>query len=237
MGPRRPGSKTASMANPRTHLNLTILPDNTVLATGRSTDIGGVNTAHAVYQAELWSPVTQTWTAMASGRISRTSTTPPHCCCPMAGSRSPAAVSNYFNNFRFAQRRNLLAAYLFKGARPIVTSAPATLAYNSSFFVGTPDAASITSVALIHDGSVTHAFNMDQNYVPLTFTQSSDGLMVTAPANANLAPPATTCSSSSNSTAYRPLRRSCVFPPRTKTRNPRSPERADGDGRRSAPPT
>jgi hypothetical protein len=32
--------QTASMANPRTHLNLTILPDDTVLATGGSTDIG-----------------------------------------------------------------------------------------------------------------------------------------------------------------------------------------------------
>src|SRR5207302_9054707 len=32
--------QTASMANPRTHLNLTILPDGTVLATGGSTDIG-----------------------------------------------------------------------------------------------------------------------------------------------------------------------------------------------------
>src|SRR5262249_6556145 len=56
--------QTASMANARTHLNLTILPDGNVLATGGSTDIGGVNPAHAVYAAELWSPATQTWSTM-----------------------------------------------------------------------------------------------------------------------------------------------------------------------------
>ncbi len=61
--------------------------------------------------------------------------------------------------------------------------------YNSSFFVQTPDAASIASVSLIRNGSVTHAFNMDQRFVPLTFTQGSGGLNVQAPADANLAPP------------------------------------------------
>src|SRR5215472_8679624 len=63
--------QTASMANARTHLNLTILPDDTVLATGGSSDIGGVNPTNAVYAAELWSPVTQTWTTMASMQTPR----------------------------------------------------------------------------------------------------------------------------------------------------------------------
>src|SRR5262249_17327895 len=39
---------TASMANPRTHLNLTVLPDGSVLATGGSRDIGGINPATGV---------------------------------------------------------------------------------------------------------------------------------------------------------------------------------------------
>jgi len=57
--------------------------------------------------------------------------------------------------------------------------------------VATPDAAAITSVSVIRDGSVTHSFNMDQRYVPLSFRAVSGGLMVTAPADANLAPPGT----------------------------------------------
>ena len=79
--------------------------------------------------------------------------------------------------------------YLFKGARPTITSAPSTLAYGSSFFVQTPDAASIASVSLIRNSAVTHSTNMDQRFVPLTFTQGSGGLNVQAPADANLAPP------------------------------------------------
>ena len=59
----------------------------------------------------------------------------------------------------------------------------------TTVFLGTPEAANITSVALIHNGAVTHSFNMDQSYVPLTFSQTSGGLTVQAPANANLATP------------------------------------------------
>jgi hypothetical protein len=79
--------------------------------------------------------------------------------------------------------------YLFKGARPTITSAPTLVDYGTSFFVGTPDGAGIASVALIRPGSSTHAFDEDQRYVPLTFTAAAGGLTLQAPANANLAPP------------------------------------------------
>jgi hypothetical protein len=46
-------------------------------------------------------------------------------------------------------------------------------------------------VTLIRNGAVTHSFNMDQRYVPLTFQQAAGGLTVQAPADANLAPPGT----------------------------------------------
>jgi hypothetical protein len=55
--------------------------------------------------------------------------------------------------------------------------------------VQTPDAANISSVALLRLGSVTHGFNENQRYVPLSFTLSVGSLNVQAPVNANLAPP------------------------------------------------
>jgi hypothetical protein len=180
--------QTASMAYARTHLNLTILPDDTVLATGGSSDIGGVNPSNAVYPAELWSPVTQTWSTMASMQIPRlyhsTALLLPDGRVAVAG-----GGHNFYNSIAYPSSEIYSPPYLFKGARPTITSAPSTLAYGSNFFVGTPDGASIASVALIRNGSVTHSFNMDQTYVPLTFTQTSGGLTVQAPANANLAPP------------------------------------------------
>jgi hypothetical protein len=79
--------------------------------------------------------------------------------------------------------------YLFKGARPTITSAPATVTPGSAFTVNTPDAASITKVSLVRLASVTHTFNTGQRYVPLSFTQGAGSLTVTAPATAALAPP------------------------------------------------
>jgi lipopolysaccharide export system protein LptA len=181
--------QTASMAYPRTHLNLTILPDDTVLATGGSTDIGGVNPANAVYASELWSPVTQTWTTMASEQVPRlyhsTALLLPTGQVVVAG-----GGRNFYNNIAYPNAEIYSPAYLFKGARPTITQAPPTnLGYNQNFFIGTPDAADIVSVALIRNGSDTHAFNTDQSYVPLTFTQTVGGLTVQSPANADLAVP------------------------------------------------
>jgi galactose oxidase len=58
--------------------------------------------------------------------------------------------------------------------------------------VQTPDAVRIGSVSLVRFGSVTHAIDMGQRFVPLGFTigsGSATSLSVTAPANANIAPP------------------------------------------------
>jgi hypothetical protein len=158
--------QTASMANARTHLNLTILPDDTVLATGGSTDIGGVNPANAVYQAELWSPVTQTWAPMASESQPRlyhsTALLLPDGRVAVAG-----GGHNFYNSIAYPNIEIYSPAYLFEGARPTITSAPQTLSYGQGFFVGTPNGSDIASVALIHNGAVTHSFNADQSYVTL----------------------------------------------------------------------
>jgi Galactose oxidase-like, Early set domain len=61
--------------------------------------------------------------------------------------------------------------------------------YGSNFLVSTPDGATISSVVLIRSGAVTHFFDENERFVPLSFTQTAGGLTVTAPANANLAPP------------------------------------------------
>src|SRR6266852_2683186 len=80
--------------------------------------------------------------------------------------------------------------YLFKGARPVISSAPTGyITYGSNFFVETPDAGSIGKVALLRLGAVTHAIDMGQRYLSLTFQQISGGLTVQAPSTSNLAPP------------------------------------------------
>lgn len=177
-----------SMNNARSFLNLTLLPDDNVLATGGDSTRSGLNPATAVFAAESWSPVTETWTPLASMTTARlyhsTALLLPDGRVLSAGSGADSGAPNQTNAEIYSP------PYLFKGARPTVTSSPAApIPYGSSFFVGTPDGASIASVSLIRTGSVTHAFDQNARRMPLTFSQTAGGLNITAPANANLAPP------------------------------------------------
>jgi hypothetical protein len=78
---------------------------------------------------------------------------------------------------------------LFKGAQPTITSAPASVGYNQSFSVATPNAAQITEVRWIRLGTVTHAFDAGQRANKLNFSVSGGNVEVTAPAGPRLAPP------------------------------------------------
>jgi hypothetical protein len=55
--------------------------------------------------------------------------------------------------------------------------------------IATANAASIRKVALVRLGAVTHSDNMEQRYIPLSFTAGATSLTATSPANANVAPP------------------------------------------------
>ena len=61
-------------------------------------------------------------------------------------------------------------------ARPVLNSAPRAVGYDAQFGVSSPDAASIKKLALVRLGAVTHSVNMEQRYVPLSFTQTKDGM-------------------------------------------------------------
>jgi hypothetical protein len=184
-----PGWKqTASMAYPRSYLNLTELPDGTVLATGGETDRNGGNISNAVYAAELWSPATLTWKTMASMHTPReyhsTALLLPD------GRVLQSGMGADFGNVPDETTAEFYSPpYLFKGSRPAITQAPAQISYGQNFFVATPDAAAITSAVLIRTGAVTHFFDMNTRFVPVTFQQTPGGLTIAAPANANLAPP------------------------------------------------
>ena len=79
--------------------------------------------------------------------------------------------------------------YLFKGARPTITSAPTSVNVGQTITVTTPNAAQITDVRMIRLGSVTHAFDAGQRANTLAFTRTATGVDVVYPANHNLAPP------------------------------------------------
>jgi hypothetical protein len=63
------------------------------------------------------------------------------------------------------------------------------VSYNASFTLSVSSAAPIAKVTWIRLSTVTHATNMNQRMNYLSFTATGSTLTITAPANANLAPP------------------------------------------------
>jgi len=182
--------ETPPMVYPRAYHTLTILPDGSVLATGGgpTTDAVGVN--DAIKAAELWSPDSETWQTMVSMQKPRLyhSTA-----LLLPDARVLVAGGGRFNNFvEPTDQENgeiYSPPYLFKGTRPVISFVQAQIGYAQTINVQTPDASRIGKVSLIKLGSVTHAFNMDQRYVPLSFSVGTGTLSVQTPAAANLAPP------------------------------------------------
>ena len=178
---------TGSMANPRAFLNLTTLPNGTVLATGGETTADGINLANAVTAAEVWSPATGAWSTLASASIPRlyhsVALLLPDGRVLVGGSGNDGAVPVELNYEIFSP------PYLFQGTRPTISLAPGTVGFGQSFSVTTPDAARIGSVVMLAPAAVTHAFDQNARHVPLSFSVGSGVLQVQAPANGNVAPP------------------------------------------------
>jgi hypothetical protein len=182
----------ASMKFARSHVNSTLLADGTVLVTGGTTSNDNLD-ANGVLPAEIWTPPALgttgggSWATMASMSTPRlyhsTAVLLPDGRVLSAG----GGQGGGFTDHRDAQIFS--PPYLFRGARPEVTSAPQTIGYGKNFAVSTPNGASIAKVLWIRLSSVTHSIDMNQRINYLSFGTTSTGLSITTPANANECPP------------------------------------------------
>ena len=79
--------------------------------------------------------------------------------------------------------------YLFKGARPAISSAPASVAWGDSFGINSPDP--VSRAVLMAPAATTHGYDMNQRHVELavTNTVAGTGIDVVSPPNARVAPP------------------------------------------------
>jgi len=172
---------TDPMNHARMHHNLVLLPDGSVLAVGGGTQ---GNFGAPVKIAERYDPETGLWTDMAAQAGQRTYHSTalllPDGRVISAGSNSKKPEQTTVEFFS--------PPYLYRGARPVVSSAPSAVAHGQRFTVGTPDADSIDTVMLIRAPAVTHGWNFDQAAMRLSFTVEGSGIKVTAPADAAIAP-------------------------------------------------
>jgi len=149
------------MKNARAFLQMTVLPDDNVLVTGgdKTHDISTANTA--AFPAEMWSPATGQWTTLASNQVPRYY----HSTAVLLPDGRVLLGGGWGGSGSTGDRQHsyeiFSPPYLFKGARPSITSAPSSVGYGAGFTVSTPDAASISKAVLIAPAAVTH--NFDEN--------------------------------------------------------------------------
>jgi hypothetical protein len=173
-----------SLNKARKNHSVVILPDGTVLI------VGGGSAAQSwgspVGLTEMFDPVTEIFTPLASQTTNRTYHSTAVLLADgrvISGGANSKAPEQYTVEI-------YSPPYLFRGARPTITSvSDATLSWGDSVQITTPDAAGIAQVVLMKPGADTHQMNFDQRRVGCTFTTTASSVMATLPSTAQANPP------------------------------------------------
>ncbi|WP_370098358.1 galactose oxidase-like domain-containing protein [Streptacidiphilus sp. MAP12-20] len=188
-GPKLPGGATR-------YLNSVILPDDTVLTTGGSSDYRGKRGSD-ILKADIYHPTSNRFTPAADPTIGRDYHSE---ALLLPDGRVVTLGSNpLFGNKQdagpqvFEQRIEIYTpAYLYqRGERPSINSGPQQLRLGETASLGVSAPADIDAVRLMRPSSVTHATDVQQRSIALPFTRAADmaGVRVTMPASSGLVPP------------------------------------------------
>ncbi len=206
-------SLAAPLHQARWHVNGVVLPDGKVLAVG-----GGAYDNVVVHgqpnvpvlPAEIYDPATDTWTvaaAMAVPRMYHSTAILLPDARVLVGGHVP--LPNPFHPLRVeivdgvAVNPQIVETrleiydppYLFRGTRPTILHAPATVAFGQTFIVRVRDVGALHSVVLVHPGATTHAFDSSQRSIVLDVrgqylgNDGSTYVAVRAPPDGVVAPP------------------------------------------------
>ncbi len=169
----------ASMPQGRHDMNLVILPDGTLLGVGGNTK---GKDEQPQYSTLLYDPAMNTWRTMASQTLRRayhsTAILLPDGRVLSGGDNRPGGGQKKLDIYS--------PPYLFKGARPTITSATASVANGGTLNVVTPSA--VNRAVLMAPGATTHANDMHQRMVELQFTTTGNGISAHVPST-GVAPP------------------------------------------------
>jgi hypothetical protein len=177
----------ASMHDARSQETLVTLADGRVMAVGGAITFS-TSEQTGILPGEIWDPTTEQWSVvtgpMQDPRMNHSSAVllPDGRVLAAGGGHDPGQVDYYTGEI-------YSPPYMYQGARPTITNAPASASLGSSITVQTPDAATIAKVSLNELGAITHQYNDDAVYDELAFTTSSGSVNVTVPSNANVISP------------------------------------------------
>jgi hypothetical protein len=185
----------------RSHACTILLPDGTVFVSGGTRTDGSdpERQAGGVRHGEIYDPDINwtsgefesngNWTRVAAAQVIRhyhsTALLMPNGTVWTAGSDGPGGNANQERRIEVYR-----PPYCAMTGRPQITESPAALIFMAQFELRCPQAGAIRRVAILRNGSVTHAFDSDQRYVGLEFEHAGgDTLIVRAPPHSALAPP------------------------------------------------
>jgi hypothetical protein len=172
-GPNVPG------AQGRMYLNLTTLPDRTVLASNGATG----NRTGNVQAAGIYNPVSNSWTDVAADPIGRNY----HSAAVLLADGRVAVFGSNPADGSYEMRISLYEPpYLFKGTRPTVT-APANATYGQQISLGVTG--TVVSASLTAPSSSTHQTDTNARLVDLPITGTGGTRTATVPDNPALLPP------------------------------------------------
>jgi hypothetical protein len=179
-----------NMSEARIEMDAVMLPNGKILALNGS--VNDEDSTTASLNADLYNPATNTFSPAGAGSYPRLY----HSNALLLPDATVLVLGSNPVRGTYEPHMEIYSpAYLFNSngspaTRPAITSVnPGVLGYNSAFQIQTPDAASISSAVLVRAGSPTHAFDMEQRLVGLSFTVGNGVLTATSPPNSNIAPP------------------------------------------------
>jgi len=183
---RPQATETASIDQVRYWSNATVMADGQVMVNGGSTAYNQL--ADVAVTAQIWNPATGAWTTGATAgkpRLYHSSALllPDGTVLTGAGG-APGPVKNLNMEIFYPP-------YLYKtdgsgepAERPVIDSAPAIAHLGQPLTATLGGEEGIERVTMVRSGSVTHSFNPDQRFIPLTFTQEGTQVTATLPADA-----------------------------------------------------
>jgi hypothetical protein len=159
-----------------------------ILPNGKAIIFGGAEQVNnfPVYIPEMFDPITETWTSLTPATIARVY----HGTALLLLDGSVWTASSTPDRATWELRCEIYRPDYYSATRPTISGAPTVGGYGGTIIIPTPAPTNIKSVSLVKLGCTTHHYDTDMRLIWLQITgTTSNSVTVSAPLNANIAPP------------------------------------------------